>query len=156
MVVFAIAFIYTKNHDIKSKILLGCAAGLLAIIMFFYYRNKVRISKGLKHIANVEEYEQGGMVKSTYILEDRMLVFYKFQITEHKTIGITSLTYEEGKHGKGMLKIDSEEGKYQFESDSIDQAKHFASFLKRKNANIKFNNIHPEGNGTLKELGAIS
>lgn len=154
MLVFAFAFIYTNKHTLQTKILLGIAAAVLAVIMFFYYRNKIRISKALKNIAHLPEYEDGGMVCHSYILEDRMLVCYQFKIQEHKTTGIKSIQYQEGKHGKALLVLSTAEGTIHLESDSRDQARHFAAFIEKHNPNVEMIDIKPLGNGTLKELGA--
>lgn len=155
MLVFAMAFVYTNKHTMHSKILLGIAAAILAVIMFFYYRNKIRIAKALKKISHLPEYEDGGMVCHSYILADRMLVCYQFKIQEYKTTGITSIRYQEGKHGKALLVLNGAEGTIRLESDSRDQARHFAAFIEKQNPGVEMIDIKPLGEGTLKELGAL-
>jgi len=35
------------------------------------------------------------------------------------------------------------------------EARRFAGYLQKRNPNIKLENIQPEGNGTLQDLGAL-
>ena len=73
LVIFTIAFVETKSHHPVFKIFMGICAVILAAVMVFYYRDKLRIRKTIRAVKDVNAYLSGGMVDRTYILEDRML-----------------------------------------------------------------------------------
>ncbi len=152
--IFVFAFLNKERGIAVAKPIMMVLTGLLAVVMVFYYRDKYKISKALKKIGNLQAYEEGGMVDRSYILEDRMLVCSGFEVTELKPDDIMSVTYQEGKYGKGILLLKDEKQTYPMSTLSLDEARRFAAFLKRKNKTITITGIEPSGNGTLKELGA--
>ena len=153
LAVFSVAWMQNRNHSQNLKIVMFALALLLGVIMFFYYRNKFRISSVLRHVENVNEYEKGGMLERSFILEDRMLAGCGLNIKELKTTGICSLELEE-KGRRLILHITNDEGTFDAQAIDKDEAARFAAFMKRKNPGILLKNIEPKGQGTLKELGA--
>ena len=97
IVIFVTAFIETRYRNPALKAVMGVCATLLAIVLFFYYRDKFRISRVLKSISNLSEYQRGGMVDRTYILEERMLACADLDLKEISTCGIESLEKTEEK-----------------------------------------------------------
>lgn len=154
LVIFILAFARQKNP--KPELLYGMTACtvLLAVTMFFYYSNKYKVYRSLKNIENPEEYEKGGMLDRSYILEDRMLAGYGFSVAEYKTAGIEKMTAEE-KGRKLVLTLEGTEGIFKVNVLDRSEGERFAAFIKRKNPDVILEGIEPKGNGTLKELGAV-
>ena len=151
--VFAVAFLWVNSNNENYKYALIALACVLAIALIFYYKQKFTVSKTLRSIQNIKEYENAGMLERSFILEDRMLIGYKNVIEEHPTNTIKKVSYlDEGK--RGVLEIQSEEGNYKAQVISKDEAERFCAFIKRKNPEVQLENIEVKGNGTLKELGA--
>ena len=154
LVVFVIAFLETKVHNPMLKVGMGICAVILAVVLFFYYRDKLRISKILKSVNNVSEYLKGGMVDRTYILEERMLACADLNLKEVKTTGIQKLEKVDERKGKPYLQLSYENEKVTVSAISNEEAQRFAAFIQRKNASVQLVNIETKGSGTLKERGA--
>lgn len=153
IIIFVIAFLQTRNHNPMYRYIMMVVAAILAIVLGIYYKKKFDMSKKMKTIDNLKEYDRGGMLERSFILEDRMLVGYKFIVEEHPTNTIKKASYQ--RTGRlGVLDIESEEGNYKVSVLGEEEAQRFCAFLKRKNPDIVLENIEPKGNGTLKELGA--
>ena len=60
--IFIVAWFDNKNTTARLKPVMIVLAVILFAVMFFYYRSKFRISSALRKVANVEEYEKGGML----------------------------------------------------------------------------------------------
>lgn len=153
LIIFAMAWMENKTHEVKYKIIMAVLAVILLVIMFFYYRYKLTISSVIRKSKNVSEYEKGGMLERSFILEDRMLAGCGFTVTEQKTTGIKEMTLED-KGRRIILHLINDEGNFDMQAIDRDEAERFAAFVKRKNPDIILNNVTPKGNGTLKELGA--
>ena len=153
LIIFAIAWMENKTHETKYRIIMAVLALILLVIMFFYYRYKFRISSVIRKAENVDEYEKGGMLERSFILEDRMLAGCGFNVSEQKTTGIRKMSLEE-KGRKIILHLTNSEGTFDMQAIDKGEAERFAAFMKRKNPDIILNNVTPKGNGTLKELGA--
>ncbi len=152
--VFAFAFIHNEKGSPWARPAMAVTTAVLAVCMFFYYRNKLRINKVIRNIEHVEEYEKGGVVDRTWILEDRLIAGYGLTIQERRTTGVKKLVLEELKHGNCLLHITDTEGTYTISAKGVDESARFAALLKRKNPDIVLENVTPRGDGTLKELGA--
>ena len=152
-VIFVIAFMQNKNQSQSLKVVMIVLTVILAVIMFFYYRTKLSIAKALSKVEEIGEYEDGGMLDKSFILEDRMLAGSGFKVSEHSTAGIQKVSLEQ-KGRKCLLHITGSDG--EFDADAIDlgEAQRFAAFIKRKNPAVILENVEPKGSGTLKELGA--
>lgn len=153
--VFAFAFIRTEKNPSWALPAMAVSTAALAVCMFFYYRNKLRIAGVFRSIKHPEEYEKGGVVDRTWILEDRMIACLGLQIKERKTTGITKLVLEEKNHGNCLLHITDTEDTYTISAKGIDESSRFAAFLLRKNPDMVLENVVPRGDGSLKELGAV-
>jgi len=151
--VFIVAWFDNKNTTAKLKPVMIVLAVLLGIVMFFYYRNKIRLSSALRKVEKVDEYEKGGMLERSFILEDRMLAGCGLRVKELKTTGVKQLELEDKGH-RLILHITNNEGVYDAQVIDRNEAERFAAFMQRKNPGIILKNIEPKGNGTLKELGA--
>ncbi len=151
--VFLVAFAMNSSKGKPwMRIVLIILGIVLAVLMFFYYKNKISTSLALKKIRNIDEYLQGGAVDTSFILEERMLAGKGFQVSEKKTEGITSMNvYEKGR--KTIVALDGSEGPFEITAMGKEEAQRLCAFLKRKNPDMT-SNIEPKGNGTLEELGA--
>lgn len=154
LIIMVIAFIKTRKSAPAVDYLLYITAGALAILMIFYYKAKWSIRSQLKKINDIKEYEKGGMVDESYILEDRMLVYRNRKITERPTKGIVKMEVSDAPRNRLLITITDQDGTYEMESYGKPEAERFAAFLKRRNPDMEFVNITPKGIGTLKELGA--
>lgn len=151
--VFVAAFIDNMKPEWNLKPVMGGIALVLAVVMFFYYKNKISISRGLKKVQDIEAYEKGGMLDRSFVLEDRMLAGIGFQVSEHSTRNIRSLTAEP-KGRKVILHVEGENDSFDVQAIDHYEAERFAAYLLRNNPDIILNNIETRGEGTLKELGA--
>ncbi len=149
---FAVAFLDNRNPDRNLKPLMLGIAAVLAAVMFFYYKNKLAIARSLHHVQNIQEYDRGGALDRSFILEDRMIAGCGFHCEEQKTEGIQKLEASE-KGRKMILELTGKQGTFKVMTIDRDEAERFAAFIKRKNPACVLN-IEPKGNGTLQELGA--
>ena len=71
--VFALAFFYEKKgiQELRYAMMVGTA--ILGVILVMYYTKKFKIARALKSIRNIEEYEKGGVIDRSWILNDRMI-----------------------------------------------------------------------------------
>lgn len=150
-IIFAFIFTYQNTGETWAKYASLCSTILLGIIMFFYYRNKFRIYRTLKKIQNLEAYEKGGVVHQSWILEDRMIVCYRLQLTEISTTDIQKMLVDNLPHGKYKIILN---GKYVLLCKDGHEVKRFAAYLQKRNPTIELVNVEPMGNGSLNELGA--
>ena len=150
--IFIVAFFRTKSDKPFLTVIMGCLAAVLAVIMFFYYKAKLGVARTLHNVENIEEYERGGMLDRSFILEDRMLAGYGLKVKEIRTDHIQECRIEE-KGRKALIHMTTDEGPVSANAIDLGEAQRFAAFLKRKNPDIVLN-MEPAGNGTLKELGA--
>ncbi len=150
--IFIIAFFRTKSDKPFLTYTMAAVAAVLAVTMFFYYKAKFGISRSLRKVKNIEEYERAGMLDRSFILEERMLLGYGLTVREEKTTGITECMIEE-KGRKAIIHLTGENGAFDANAIDVAEAQRFAAFLKRKNPEIKLN-MEPLGSGSLKELGA--
>lgn len=151
--IFIVAWFDNRNTTAKLKPVMIVLAIILFAVMFFYYKNKLGISSALRKVKNIGEYENGGMLERSFVLEDRMLAGVGLRVKELKTTGVKQMDLEE-KGRKLILHITNEEGTYDAQVIDKDEAERFAAFMKRKNPGIILNNVKTKGNGTLRELGA--
>ena len=154
LVIFTIAFVETKSHHPVFQIFMGICAVILAAVMVFYYRDKLRIRKTIRAVKDVNAYLSGGMVDRTYILEDRMLACADLNLKEMSTTGVKTLELREEKHGKPYMKLTYDSDVCTVTAISMEEAQRFTAFIQRKNPDVQISGIEPKGNGTLKELGA--
>ena len=153
VLVFAAAFADIRKPEWNLKPLMSVLAVILAVVMFFYYKTKLSISRTLRNVKNTEEYERGGMLDRSFVQEDRILAGIGLKVSEHSVLNLKRLSAAD----KGRKVILHAEGDYDsFDVQAIDrpEAERFAAFLQRKTPDIVLENIEPRGNGTLKELGA--
>lgn len=154
LIIFLLAFIQTTKRISSFRYIMMVLAILLAIILFFYYRDKFRVSKQLKKVDNLAEYANGGVVDCSWVLEDRILCCLGLEIHEVKPSEIKEVNFNLNNKGKGILHLNTVNGNVDMSTLSQEEAQRFCGYLKRKNQNIVLNQIQPKGNGTLQELGA--
>ena len=151
--VFLIAFANNMSTGRDLRWLIGCAAAVLAVVMFFYYKNKLGIKKALKDVEDIDEYEKAGMLERSFVLEDRMLAGIGLKVSEHSTKNLTSAEAKD-KGRKVIIHIEGKDDSFDVQAIDRDEAERFAAYLKKNNPDIELINLTPKGNGTLKELGA--
>jgi len=155
LIVFAFAWASTNREESWLKTGMTIAFVIELVIMIFYYKGKFSISKQLKAVNNLDEFEKGGMVRDSYLLDDRMLVYDQGKIEEHPSTGFTKASTKENKYGRYPFTLTKEDGtSISLETDSKEQAQHFAAYLKKHNPAIELEGIIPAGTGSLKEFGA--
>jgi hypothetical protein len=153
--IFVEAFLMTMGKAVsKLYIALIITAVILAVIMVFYYYNKIKVNTQLKKVNDLKAYEDGGMIDRTYILEDRMLVCCGIKIEEVKTKDVVGAVLEEKAHGKYVMHL--KDASHFIDMSLLDKedGQKVAAYLKRVNPSVSLTNVEPKGQGTLKELGA--
>ncbi len=63
--------------------------------------------------------------------------------------------YVKGANGKFTIYLTNKEKTFSLSCRDKGEARRFAGHLQKRNSNIKLENIQPEGNGTLQDLGAL-
>lgn len=154
LMIFLLAFIETRKKAEWLRYGMIVFAFALAIVMFFYYKDKYKVFKQLKNVKDIQEYEKGGVVDRTWILEDRMLCCYRFDIEEVNVCDVKKVTKDDLSAKKVILHLFTENKEIQMTALDDDEASRFVAFLKKKNTNLVSEGIEEKGNGTLQELGA--
>ncbi len=153
VLVFVLAFLETKMKFSGFHYLMMVLAILLFIVLFFYYKDKMKVSKQLKKVSNLVEYSYGGVVDRSWILENRMLCCKDLEIHEVLPEKVSAVKEETIKN-KVILHLYVDEKIVDMSALSEEEAQRFCAFLKRKNPDIALHGIEIKGKGTLQELGA--
>ncbi|QRG86768.1 hypothetical protein [Bulleidia sp. zg-1006] len=148
--IFVIAYIRDKKHNSSLTTVLIILVALLAVIMVFYYLGKVRISKQLKTIENLDAYKEGGMVDKSWILENRILSYHQGVIQEINVSDIQSMKVEEGKHGKYTFIFNDH---VKMSCQDLSEGRRLLALLLKANPSIHYQGLEPEGNGRIQSLG---
>lgn len=149
VITLVLAFLHTNRQEEIYRTLLMIWIIPLAAFLIFYYYQKLSLNKALNQIKNIQEYEKGGMVKNTCVLEDRMLVGNGTTVKEYPTDQILELRGVD----KGV-EVKREEETFLIETLDAEEARRLVAFLKRKNPKATIVDIEPKGDGSLTSLGA--
>ena len=84
-----------------------------------------------------------------------MIACIGLDMHEESTMDIQVMKVDEGKHGKLTIHLTNKEKTFSLSCRDKGEARRFAGYLQKRNPNIKLENIQPEGNGTLQDLGAL-
>ena len=76
---------------------------LLACVLAFYYKDKLHVLKQLKQVKDLVEYEKGGVVDRSWILEDRMLCTKGLDIREVRSSTVSKVVLLNEEKGKQVL-----------------------------------------------------
>lgn len=151
LIIFILAYADTKKHISMIQYIMMVFTIVLAIVLFFYIRDRIRISRSLKKIENIREYENGGIVDHSWIIEDRALCCSKQEIHE---VFFKTLESVEMDTDTLVLHLKSGEQSIDMSVTDKEEAERFCAFIKRKYPVVSFRNIKPKGKGTLHDLGA--
>lgn len=154
LLIFTVAFIETRKKLEVFRYIMMFLAVLLGIVLFFYYRDKMKISKQLKNVDDINKYERGGVVDRSWVLEDRVLCCKDLTVCEVISKDVDEVSVEMDTRGKTILHLHVKDQLVDMSALSKEEAERFVAYLKRKNPNVILNGVEPKGNGTLKELGA--
>lgn len=151
-VIFLFAFITFRTGSKLTYWLAMAAAAVLVILLIIVQIEKTKVSSQLKKVSKVSQYyDHGAMLGRSFFLEDRILICDpKMKIEEISPEGHQKMDVKEMPKEKYQVSLDD----HIFIVDNDTQARRLAAFLKRKNPGLVITGIEPEGNGTLKELGA--
>ncbi|MBQ9327553.1 MAG: hypothetical protein IJ225_03345 [Solobacterium sp.] len=152
LMVFVSAFLYTMSGKEVFR-LIGLLFGvILAVVMFFYYREKIRASRSLKRVENLSDYSDAIMIGQAFFLEDRMLGYHKGMVRELHYPEVTNISFTELNGGKLFLNLDTAGGVLPVEMSIKDQARRVAEFLVVRSPDAKVEGIDPYGEGTLHSI----
>lgn len=154
LLIFTVAFIETRKKLEVFRYIMMFLAALLGIVLFFYYKDKMKVSKQLKNVKDINEYERGGVVDRSWILEDRVLCCRDLEIKEVVSNTVDEVDVEMDTKGKTVIHLHCKNAVVDMTALSQEEAERFVAYLKRKNPNVILNGVQPKGNGTLQELGA--
>ena len=99
---------------------------ILGVILVMYYTKKFKISRALKSIRNIEEYEKGGVIDRSWILNDRMIACIGLDMHEESTMDIQVMKVEEGAHGKLTIYLTNKEKTFSLSCRDKGEARRFA------------------------------
>lgn len=148
--IFVVAFIRDKRKEPFLTGVLMVLVVLLMILMFFYYLGKIRISKQLKAIENIDEYKKGGMVDQSWILEYRILAYHQGVIQEVLVKDIRSMVVQEGRHGKYTFIFNDS---IRMSCQDLSEGRRLLAILLKTNPSIQYTGLTPEGDGRIQSLG---
>ena len=143
--IFVVAFIRDKRKEPFLTGVLMVLVVLLMILMFFYYLGKIRISKQLKAIENIDEYKKGGMVDQSWIL-----AYHQGVIQEILVKDIRSMVVQEGQHGKYTFIFN---GSIRMSCQDLSEGRRLLAILLKTNPSIQYTGLTPEGDGRIQSLG---
>lgn len=154
MLIFITAFIETRKKLSVFHTLMFIFIILLACVLAFYYKDKLHVLKQLKQVKDLVEYEKGGVVDRSWILEDRMLCAKGLNIREVRSSTVSKVVLLNEEKGKQVLELSVKDEIVPMTTISKEEAQRFVAYLKRKNPSIIVEGIEAKGNGSLQELGA--
>ena len=154
MLIFITAFIETRKKLAVFHTLMFIFIILLACVLAFYYKDKLHVLKQLKQVKDLVEYEKGGVVDRSWILEDRMLCAKGLDIREVRSSTVSKVVLLNEEKGKQVLELSVKDEIVLMTTISKEEAQRFVAYLKRKNPSIIVEGIEAKGNGSLQELGA--
>ncbi len=150
--VFVFAFLYTMSGNGTMRYI-GIAIGLvLFAVMVVYYREKFLVSRQLKKVKDLGDFEKAVMIGTAFFLEERMLGYKTGNVFDLKYEDIQTVTFEETNRGKLFLNLETSQGTLPVEMALKDQAARVAQFLLKKNPSLTVNGIAPSGPGTLHSI----
>jgi hypothetical protein len=152
LAVFACAFLYISTGNMIPRYIGICFGLILAVMMFFYYREKVTAGLALRRVSNLDDFSDAVMIGQAFFLEDRMLGYGNRQVFDLTYDRIRSVTYETDQRGRMFLNLETDQGVLPVEMALKDQAKRVAMFLKTKNPGTEIRNIEASGEGTLHSI----
>ena len=150
--VFVIAFLYTSSGNPVMRYI-GIGFGLvLFAVMAVYYKEKFSVSRQLKQVPNVQEFEDAVMIGQAFFLDQRMLGYAKGTLYDLSYPDIQKIEYNVTPKGKQYLNLTCAKGILPVEMALKDQAARVAQFLKTKNPDAEVIGIDPSGPGTLHSI----
>ena len=123
---------------------------VLAVVTFFYYKNKLLISKQLKDIQQLEDYRKAGMVDKSWILENRCLAYHQGIIKEIYYKDIHHFSAKEGNRGRWTFILNDS---IQMSCQNPSEGRRLLAILLKENPSIEYEGLHPEGSGLISSLG---
>ena len=156
MAIFALSFI-TITGRANLRIYVIITAVMLALILCRYYYLKLRISKQIKKIQNISEYENSSIeFENTFFLEERMLTYGKKGIIESDYHNVIKLQDKGKKNGTAVLSMQVDDETVNIRTVTALQAQFLAAFLQKKNPRIILEGIEPSGSGTFQSISTRS
>lgn len=156
MAIFALSFI-TITGKAELKIYVIIIAVILALVLGRYYYLKLRISRQIKTIKNISEYENASIeFENSFFLDDRMLTYGKKGIIESDYRNISRLKDTGKKHGTTVLSMQIDDEHISLRTVTALQAQCLAAFLQKKNPSIILEGIEPSGPGTFQSISTRS
>ena len=152
LMVFIAAFFYTSTGNMTMRYIGLFFGAVLAVVMFFYYKEKFSVNRQLKQVKNLKEFDSAVNIGKSFFLEDRMLGYKRNTIYELKYSDITKIKYWGFESGKMFLDLSGPFGLLPVEMATHDQAERVTMFLKTKNPEIVITGVSPDGDGTLHSI----
>lgn len=149
MIIFILAYVDVKKHISSIQYIMAGFTLALVIVMYFYFKDRIKVLKALKEIKDIEEYERGGIIDHSRILQDRILCFNKLEIHE---VSFNTLKSVEMDSDQLVLHLKSEEQITDMSVRDKEEAERLCAFIQREYPDVSFENIQPKGKGTLKDL----
>ena len=152
LAVFACAFMYVSTGNAAARYI-GIAFGaVLAVVMFFYYREKITVNLQLRKVKDLDDFSDAVMIGQAFFLENRMLGYGNHRIFVLENGDITSVACRTDNRGRMFLDLTSSQGVLPVEMALKDQARRVAAFLKQRNPKAEVTGIEAAGDGTLHSI----
>lgn len=150
-VIFVFAYLWIERSLPQYRIVVMILGIILGILLAYYYYQKISVSRQLKKVKDVKEFDQAVMIGHIFLLEDRCLCFQGSKIHVSDYQDLKSLTLDDESKMKISLAFD-DGSSYSSSLASMKQAQRFGAFLKRKNESVQVVNLTVQGDGELKHV----
>lgn len=151
-IIFILSYITVDKGKEQLKPVVLVFAILLAIVLVLYYSKKIPVNSYLRKVKDMNEYDTAVMLGTTFVLENRMLVYYKNKIKESYFDDLTSIKVEKGNPFVLHLLFKDETFDYCTVCASENQVARFAKFLQVRNPSLEMNGVKVMGDGSLKHI----
>ncbi len=151
-VVFALSYVVVDKGKTELKPVVLVFAILLAIVLGLYYSKKFPINRYLRKVKDLKEYDQAVMLGTTFVLENRMLVYYKYKLKETYFEDLIGLKIDDANPCILHLEFANEEFDFATHCASENQVARFVKFLKQRNESLDIKGLKVLGDGSLKHL----
>lgn len=151
LLIFIFSYLTIDKEMPQYKTVVVIVAIALTAVMISYYTKRFKVSRKLKQVKDIKEYDKAVMIGTSFMLEDRMLAYNSKLVRESNYQDITNLELIDEK-GLYVIYTFSDQQELKLRVASKNQASRLAAFLLRKNPSVKLKNLQPMGEGALEHV----
>ncbi|MCH4266437.1 MAG: hypothetical protein LKF79_07325 [Solobacterium sp.] len=146
------AIIYYKTQSAVFRTIGIALFVILAAVMILYYGEKLTVSARLNKFKQVKDYDQAVIIGTSFILNERTLIYEKGKLTEFYLRDLQAVSCEDASKDRIHLTYQGDGKSASIYCSTKAQAERLAGFLKQENPSIALNGITPSGDGMLEHV----